>query len=488
MSTSTVEPAASPDNSMRSSKTSSSKAQSSASHTNVTQQRLPSPICWHEGMLLSPHHFQQNQQYWEGQLSRMVAALSPNFWGVGALSIDYAALLEGEVNILRIMAILPDGLVVDYDANIDDPLTVTLGDISSDGVTVQLAVPIQVPGSASERSEIQRYFSRDDQPRIDENTGDNEKILPRLIPKISLQISDRVSSRYIGLPLFRVLKPEGGSVQLDPNYCPPLLSIGADKFRAGNEDMVGPKPIQQQAKDLALVIRHKAMQLAGVAEGGEHLGHHINQRHHRWIRAMVQDLAAFELVADSSESTPRALYESLIRMVGPISELAPNNIPPRFSPYHHDDSLPAMKQAMNYIKAQVNRVNLNYTTLSFEQKRDGVFTLLFEKSWEGKDLVIEVCPTNNGSREGVKNWIESSRIASANLHKDLSDRRLLGAKADFIERDDKSEIVPAPNNALFRIKADKRFMSSEAKLVIVATSRKVQEDRPQTILVHVAHD
>jgi type VI secretion system protein ImpJ len=439
-------------------------------------------------MLLSPHHFQQNQQYWEGQLRRMVTVLSPNFWGVGTLSIDYAALLEGEVNILRIMAILPDGLVVDYDANIDDPLTVSLGDISSNAVTVQLVLPIQVPGSASERSEIQRYFSRDDQPCIDENTGDNEKVLPRLVPKFSLQLTDRVSSRYIGLPLFRVLKPEGGSVQLDPNYCPPLLSIGADKRRAGNEDIVGPKPIQQQAKELALVIRHKAMQLAGVAEDGEHLGHHINLRHHRWIRAMVQDLAAFELVADSSDSTPRALYESLIRMVGPISELAPNNIPPRFPPYCHDDCLPALKQVMHYIKTQVNRVNLNYTTLSFEQKRDGVFTLLFEKSWEGKDLIIEVCPTNNGSREGVKNWIESSRIASANLHKDLSDRRLLGAKAHFIERDNKSEIVPAPNNALFRIQSDKRFMSSEAKLVIVATSRKVQEDRPQTILVHIAHE
>jgi type VI secretion system protein ImpJ len=308
------------------------------------------------------------------------------------------------------------------------------------------------------------------------------------VPKFSLQISDRVSSRYIGLPLFRVLKPEGGSVQLDPNYCPPLLSIGADKFRAGNEDIVGPKPIQQQAKELALVIRHKAMQLAGVAEDGEHLGHHINQRHHRWIRAMVQDLAAFELVADSPDSTPRNLYESLIRMVGPISELAPNSIPPRFPPYHHDDSLPAIKQVIQYIKAQVNRVNLNYTTLSFEQKRDGVFTLLFEKSWEGKDLIIEACPRNNGSRDGVKNWIESSRIASANLHKDLSDRRLLGAKTDSIERDDKSEIVPAPNNALFRIKADKRFMSSGAKLVIVATSRKVQDDRPKNILVHIAHE
>lgn len=461
---------------------------SSASTSDIRGKRLPSPLCWHEGMLLSPHHFQQNHQYWEGQLSRVASTLSPYYWGIGQLIVDDAALLEGNIIIQRLMAIMPDGLVVDYDASIDDPLTIVLDDIDNKAVTIQLAVPIHVPGSASERSEIQRYTSRDDQPRIDENTGDNEVVLPRLVPKLSLQVADSVSSRYIGLPLFRVVKPEEGSIQLDSQYSPPLLSIGADNFRTGHEESVSIKPMQQLAKELALTIRHKAMQLAGVAEDGEQLGHNINQRHHRWVRAMVQELPAFELLADAASSTPSQIYQSIVRMAGPMSELAPNNIPPRFSAYQHDNCLPALIKAMAYIKAQVDRVNLRYTTLSFEQKREGVFSLLFEKSWEGKDLIIEVCPNNNGSREGAKQWVASSRIASAHLHKNLSERRLLGAKSEYIERDDTSDIVPAPSNALFKIKADKQLISSDAKLVIMATSRKVQEQCPKTILVHIAHD
>ena len=462
--------------------------QSSAANEDMANRRLPRAICWHEGMLLSPHHFQQNHQYWEGQLSRLIATLSPNFWGVGELAFNQAALLEGEVDIQRLVAILPDGFVVDYDIQNDGPLKVALEDIGPDPVTVQLTIPIQVPGSASERSEIQRFSSRDGQPNIDENTGDNEMVLPRLVPKLSLQVADRVGNRYVGLPLFRVVKPEGGNLQLDAEYCPPLLSIGADKFRSGTEEMPGPKPLQHRARALALAIRQKAMQLAGVAEDGESLGTNISQRHHRWIRAMVQELVAFELIADSSDSTPRQLYEALVRMAGPISELAPNAIPPHFSAYCHDDNLPCFNKVVKYIQTQVDRVNLNYSTLSFDNEREGVFTLMFDKAWEGRDIIIEVRPSANDSREGAEKWIKACRIASINLHKDLAERRLLGAKAEMIEREEKSGIVPAPGNALFRIAADKRFINAGVKLVIVATNSKVKEHIPQSILVHMPHE
>ncbi|ODS25024.1 hypothetical protein AB835_00520 [Candidatus Endobugula sertula] len=474
---------------MSSSKVASiNRVQSSAINEDLTSCRLPRAICWHEGMLLSPHHFQQNHQYWERQLSRLIATLSPNFWGVGELVFNQAALLEGEVDIQRLVAILPDGFVVDYDSQNDEPLKVTLEEVGAEPVTVQLTIPIQVPGSASERSEIQRYSSRDGQPNIDENTGDNEMILPRLVPKLSLQVTDRVGNRYVGLPLFRIVKPEGGSLQLDPEYCPPLLSIGADKFRSGTEEVPGPKPIQHRARTLALFIRQKAMQLAGVAENGDGVGTNISQRHHRWIRAMVQELVAFELIAEASYSLPRKLYEALVRMAGPISELAPNSIPPHFPAYCHDDNLPYFNKVMKYIQDQVDRVNLNYSTLSFDNEREGVFTLMFDKAWEGRDIIIELRPSANDSREGVEKWIKVYRIASINLHKDLSERRLLGAKAECIEREEKSGIVPSPGNALFRIAADKRFISVGVKLVIVATNSKVKDHIPHSILIHIPHE
>lgn len=459
--------------------------QSSAQHEDLLPPPLAKPICWHEGMLLSPQHFQQNQQYWEGQIRQVVSLLSPSYWGVSKLKIDRAALLEGEISILHLSAMMPDGLLIEYNVKSDRPLALLLDD-DQDTNTIQLAVPIQVPGSASERTQIQRYSSREDSPRMDENTGDNEIVMPRLHAKLSLQAGDRISSRFISLPLLRILKAPDGSFQLDPQYSPPLLSIGADDFRADDETSI--RPLQQSCQALALAVRQKARLLAGLSEDGEQLGRNITQRHHRWIRAMVQNLVCFEQLADISTTSPCDLYKSLISMVGPISELDPNNIPPRFTSYNHDNAWPGFQQVLDYIHQQIDRVNLNYTSIAFEEDREGVFTLNYDKLWQDKDLLIELKVGQKNNPQGVTSWFESCRIASSNLYRELQKQRTLGAKAIRIDSDEKSGIIPAPGNLLFRIKANKAYLQPGTKLLITSTNNQLSNDCPAAIILHMPHD
>ncbi len=146
---------------------------SSASNDETNAGVLPKPVCWSEGMLLSPHHFQQNHQYLEKQISRIIKLLTPNYWGVGKMELDHSALSNGTINIKRLFAILPDGLLIDYDYKHDGPLQLDMSELGDHPVAVQLTVPIQVPGSASSKSEIQRYSSEESRPEKDENTGDN---------------------------------------------------------------------------------------------------------------------------------------------------------------------------------------------------------------------------------------------------------------------------------------------------------------------------
>jgi type VI secretion system protein ImpJ len=466
------------------------RVQSSANGDElIVQQRLPQAICWHEGMLLSPQHFQQNHLYWEAQFSRMMASMSRSFWGIKQLQINPSALLEGEVIVERLLAVMPDGLLIDYDYRKDEALAIKVKlPAEQNTIAVQLAVPILVPGSASQRSEIQRFGSHDGQPQVDENTGDNEMVMTRLKPMLSLRLGDRVSRRYVGLPLFRMIKPDGGSWQLDPDYAPPMLSIAADSFRINDDDTGYSRCLQNRCQSLALAIRHKARELAGLSAEEESLGHAITQRHHRWIRSMVQELSAFELLSDNPDSTPADVYESLVRMAGPMSELDPKNIPPRFPAYCHDDILPGFNQVLSYIRTQVERVNLSYTTVAFEEEQDGCFTLAYDKAWEGKDLIVELRPQGTGSKESMVRWLQASRIASSQFHKALQQRRLLGAKAQPIATDEKSGIVPAPGNVLFKIAKDKRFLRAGSKLAITVTSRKEMAGRPAAILLHMPHE
>ncbi len=459
--------------------------QSSAHHEPLSNVSLPNPICWHEGMLLSPQHFQQNQQYWEAQLRHMVASLTSHYWGIGYLKLDCISLLEGCVRVLRLRAVMPDGLLIDYDNNKDAPLELELEEVDQ-AVTIQLTVPIQVPGSASERTEIQRYSSREDSPRIDENTGENEIVMPRLHAKLSLQAADRVSSRYVSLPILRVLKGADSGYQLDPNYCPPLLTISADNFR--NDDEMASKSLQQRCQMLALTIRHKARLLAGLSDESENLGQNITQRHHRWIRAMVQDLVAFEQLSDDGNTLPADLYQGLVRMAGPVSELDPNSIPPRFPAYNHDHSWPGFRQALAYLHKQIEQVNLTYTTLNFEEDREGIFTLNYDKEWQGKDLLVELKATKSCTRQDLIDWFESCRIASAKLHRTLQKQRTLGAKAERIESDAHTGIVAGPGNVLFRIQANKAFIQPGTKLVITSTNSGLSKACPMGILLHMPHE
>ena len=45
-------------------------------------------IVWSEGMLLTPHHFQHWDRYYDATLMERFQALSPFGWGVGELDID----------------------------------------------------------------------------------------------------------------------------------------------------------------------------------------------------------------------------------------------------------------------------------------------------------------------------------------------------------------------------------------------------------------
>lgn len=452
-----------------------------------TRQSLPRPICWSEGMLLSPQHFQQNHQYWEQQLRQVISLFSPDYWGIKELILNRSSLLEGEVNIKRLVAVMPDGLLIDYSAIIDGPLALTV-DVENGPVVVQLTVPVQVAGSASERAEIQRYNSCIDKPRIDENTGENERILSRLSPKLSLQMGNRVGDRYVGLPLLRVIKPVGGTFQLDPDYCPPLLCIGADQFRKSDNDLPDARSLQETCEAIAIAVRQKARQLAGLSNESDSLGRNITQRHHRWIRAMVQDLVTLELLAENANTKPIEMYQGLIRMAGSVSELDPNNIPPRFNAYIHDNCLPAFHNVILYIRQQTERVNLSYTTLSFDEEREGIFTLEYDKAWEGKDLLIELRPNTSSNREGVISWLKSSRIASLNVHKALEQGRLLGATVEQIDSDEKTGIVAGSGNVLFKIQANKKLIRAGVKLAVVSTSKDNNDDCPAAILLHMPHE
>ena len=75
---------------------------------------IPLSINWHEGMLLSQHHFQQNDLRTFQILSFQMDSISHNNYGTKHLVYDKNALNNGIYRIEELEAIFPDGLIISY--------------------------------------------------------------------------------------------------------------------------------------------------------------------------------------------------------------------------------------------------------------------------------------------------------------------------------------------------------------------------------------
>ena len=73
-------------------------------------------IEWHEGMLLSPQHFQQLSARLDSLVAWQTLAAAPFSWGIRRLVVDSGLLPTGLLRVLELEAILPDGTAVQYSA------------------------------------------------------------------------------------------------------------------------------------------------------------------------------------------------------------------------------------------------------------------------------------------------------------------------------------------------------------------------------------
>src|SRR5215813_10288619 len=69
-------------------------------------------VVWNEGMLLTPHHFQQWDNYYEEVLNSRFSSFTPYEWGILDLQINQEAIANGLFNLTRCSAVMPDGLLI----------------------------------------------------------------------------------------------------------------------------------------------------------------------------------------------------------------------------------------------------------------------------------------------------------------------------------------------------------------------------------------
>src|SRR5690242_141009 len=146
---------------------------------------IPAAVQWHEGMLLAPQHFQQQDQHHEALLHFHLQRAVPFHWGVSRLEYDRTRLVAGTFQLREVEALLPDGLFLSYQAGEGaPPLQLTLTGLTE--VNWQHPVRLHVGVPTGRTANPSRFVSTTSEPLADESTGDMPLSISQLTPRLEL--------------------------------------------------------------------------------------------------------------------------------------------------------------------------------------------------------------------------------------------------------------------------------------------------------------
>lgn len=437
---------------------------------------IPLEINWHEGMLLSQHHFQQNDLRQFHLLTHQIQLLSSIHFGVCHLRIDSVALPDGLYRIEEIEAVFPDGLIYSYflSSNMKlKPLEINVANKIKDEMeaTVYLVIAENSEETSPVLGSIPRYYSLDGQSVRDDNIPDNEVKIPRLFPNAFL-ILNAIPELCIGFPLCKIIKIDG--VYHIKNWTPPCFFI-SKHF-----------PMWERCLKLALSVREKATFLSNKLKNQSASSSFITGTE-QILRQLLMILPPFEALVYSDNIRPYDLYEELAEILGTVSTLRPTDMIPVMQPYSHNDIDNSIYPIMTLIERYLSVVDRGFSTIALRRKDRFFYHFINETDLDacknGK-IYVGVKGLKRNTYSDVETWMNDAIIVSDFAIENVREKRVKGAKR-FVASDDMiSMIMPENGIMLFEILIDENFIKGEQNLHIFNPADKT-ETRPIEINFYI---
>lgn len=428
---------------------------------------LPAAVQWHEGMLLAPQHFQQQDRHHEALLNIHLALAIPFHWGVSHFQYDRALLLAGTLRVLELEAILPDGLVISHRAGQDGGLQLALTGLK--GVDWQHPLRLHVAVASERRggAHPSRYLPTESEPLVDESTGDMPLCIPQLQPRLEL-FAGLPPGGYSALPLLEVRR-EHESFFVE-EYLPPLLAVPFDSALGERCDRLTLR-IRQKAATVMESLRARSAEPQQLAE--------LRQQ----LRSLVTGLPSFEAVLRSGSPHPFLLYRSLCELAGHLATVGEERIPPAFSAYDHHDPRRSFEAVLSFLESTLEQgVSEAYTRVPLQPEAGG-FSTRFLPSWMGRELVLEVRGKPGTTRQQVLGWMASCRIGSDGRHRLMRETRTLGSRRELI--DGRPGLTPRPHTLLFSLESNTPFIRPDERLLLENTLEPGEVQAPTDITLLV---
>ncbi|MDM7923961.1 MAG: type VI secretion system baseplate subunit TssK [Pyrinomonadaceae bacterium] len=190
-------------------------------------------IVWNEGMLLTPHHFQQWDNYHEELLNSRVRSMMPFNYGVLDLQVNQEAIANGNFQITNCRAVLPDGLMINVPDAEGAPDLRPVGShfrVEQEKLGVHLAIPAKKIGEANfqpsggSASGNLRYLQEGAMVK-DESTGSNEQAIAYAKSNLRIIFDDELRDGFTSMKIAELQRTPTGQLKISDEYIPPILAV-----------------------------------------------------------------------------------------------------------------------------------------------------------------------------------------------------------------------------------------------------------------------
>lgn len=307
-------------------------------------------VVWNEGMLLSPQHFQQQDNYHESLLAARINSILSYEWGVLDLGVNRDAITNGSFELTRCLAIMPDGLLVNLPERdlAPDPRAIEEHfDSEVETLGVYLAIPAQRAGAANFArnggADRTARYQQDAGTVTDDITGDGERQIAFARSNLRILFEPEIRDGYSAIKIAELARTATGKPALSETFVPPGLNIAASPWMVNT--------------------------LRGIVEilitKSSTLGERRRQRAGSLADFTTSEVAIFWLLHTVNSALPRlnhllrtrlthpeSLYMEMAELLGELMTFATDRHPKDITPYNHED----LYGTFNYLASEIREL------------------------------------------------------------------------------------------------------------------------------------
>ncbi|HEX3595081.1 MAG TPA: type VI secretion system baseplate subunit TssK [Polyangiaceae bacterium] len=333
----------------------------------------PKKPLWTEGLLVSQHHFQQQDRYHEALLRDRLRSVHHFDWGVIELEIDERALLSGHFHMKRFRAIWPDGTVIHCGEGSDEAApeprsfeTAFTPDLTRLEVVAALPDESDVTGNVLPAGAVgARRYAPAVRNVVDANDGASPQEVDFARPTFRVLFGRERTEGFTVIRLAELVRTQAGQVIVRDNYVPPVLHLSAAPF------------LSSGLRRVTAAITTRQRQLASdrkLRESNNIEFHSTDARKFWLLHSLNGAIPLLSHLLDSPRAHPEEAYVALAQLVGQLCTFDPEADPlsiPKFNYLDMGDTFEVLfARVLSLLSGGVEQ---RYVEIPLEHRPDGMF-------------------------------------------------------------------------------------------------------------------